>query len=260
MSQPLPPEVPAPRTEPSFGPGPDDASRAPDPDWWRSPAPLSPEAAAGPPPSSPPSFTPAPGSAAGTAGPEAGDDGSGAGPGRWTGVREEWSDTWATHGQEGIAAAHEIAVTIGEAVVSHLPSPETAAEKRGLDIRWLRLKYNVPAIALALLATWNGDSLAGSVARSIAMNGPFALLGWILLPALALGLLMLTPIGGPLGSVLVDLIRTVLFGLGRVVARAWHTAFTGYLLRLVAAVVVWGVIFGVARLLWRVAVNWLTGA
>ncbi|MCY0930903.1 hypothetical protein OTB20_32865 [Streptomyces sp. H27-H1] len=191
------------------------------------------------------------------------DDGDGE-PGedwwRFEGVREEWRDTWSEHGQEGLQAAHEIGVTIGEAVISHLPSPEAAAEKRGLDIRWLRLKYNVPAIALALLVTWNGESLAGSVARSIAVNGPFALLGWILLPALALGLLMLTPIGGPLGHVLVDLIRTVLYGLGRVVARAWTTTFTGYLLRLVAAVVVWGVIFGVTRLIWRVAVNWLTGA
>ncbi|MEW1724321.1 hypothetical protein [Streptomyces sp. NPDC093109] len=222
MSQPLPPEVPAPRAEQparlegnedAAGPGTDgaEAAGAAGEDWWR-----------------------------------------------FDGVREEWRDTWATHGQEGLAAAHELGASIGEAVAAHLPNPHTEAEKRGLDIRWMRLKYNVPGFILALLASWRGSAPAG-LPRSLAENGPVALLGWILLPALAVGLFMLTPVGGPLGSVLADLVRTVLRGLGVLVARAWNTAFTGYLLRLVVAVAVWGVIIVVARLVGRLAVNWLTG-
>jgi hypothetical protein len=179
---------------------------------------------------------------------------------RFGNVRDEWRGTWAEHGQEGMQAAHEIGVTIGEAVVSHLPNPHAVAEQRGLDIRWMRLKYNVPGILIALLVTWGGDSLSGSVARSIATNGPFALLGWVLLPVLAVGLFMLTPVGGPLGRVLVDIIRSVLGGLGRLLARAWDTAYTGYVLRLAVAVAAWAVIFGVVRLVGRVAINWLTGA
>jgi hypothetical protein len=163
---------------------------------------------------------------------------------------------------KGMAEAHEIGVTIGEAVAAHLPVPDVhaAAAKRGLDIRWLRLKYNIPGCLLALLATWGDDSLAEAVARSLIHHGPFALLGWILLPALALGLLMLTPMGGALGGVLVDIIRSVLRGVGVLVARAWRMAYFGYLLRLVVAVAGWSVVITLVRLIGRALIHFLTGA
>uniref|UniRef100_UPI003F4917ED hypothetical protein n=1 Tax=Streptomyces sp. CA-136453 TaxID=3240050 RepID=UPI003F4917ED len=175
-------------------------------------------------------------------------------------MREDWRETWSVHGSEGLEAAHEIAVTIGEAVVSHLPSPEAAAEKRGLDIRWLRLKYNVPAVFFASLVTWGGSTLSDGVANTLTHDGPFGLLGWVLMPLLLLGVLMVTPVGGPVGKLFFDILRRVLSGLGRLVARAWSVTLTGYLLRLVAATAVWAVVLGIARLIGRVAINWLTGA
>src|SRR4051812_39548694 len=195
VRQPLPPEVPTSSAGPA--PDPDAAGHEPEPDWWRVSAPLPPEGPpAEPEPESPekPAFKPAPDWSA-DAGPAPDPTDSE----RVTGVRDEWADTWATHGQDGLQAAHEIAVTIGEAVVSHLPNPEAAAERRGLDIRWLRLKFNLPGIVLALLMSGGSNSLSERLARTLATDGPFGLLGYLLLPLIVLGLFMVTPIGGPLG-------------------------------------------------------------
>ncbi|MEU4898243.1 hypothetical protein AB0B12_38050 [Streptomyces sp. NPDC044780] len=159
-----------------------------------------------------------------------------------------------------MAAAHEIGVTVGEAIVSRLPDPHAAAAKRGLDIRWLRLKYNVPAILIALLVTWRGASLADHVAQSVITNGPFALLGWILVPAVVIGLFMLTPVGGALGEALMGVIRNVLYALGRLIQRGWRIRYVGYWLRLIVAVAAWSVVIALVRLVGRAMIHFLTGA
>jgi hypothetical protein len=245
---PRPPDVPSPRSETPA------AEPAEGTEWWRSP----------PPPPPRPDSDP-PGGEASPPAPDASgaEDGPPADEGRrwhWDQVRGEWREAWDTHGQEAIQAAHEIGVTIGETVVAHMPNPHAAAEQRGLDIRWLRLAINVPAIALALLVTWGGDSPAEHMARSIARDGPFALFGWLLIPALALGLFVLTPVGGVLGEALVGVLRSVLYGIGRLIVRAWRVRFTGYLLRLVVAVAAWSVAIALARLMGRAVIHVLTGA
>ncbi|MDX3232498.1 hypothetical protein [Streptomyces sp. ME19-01-6] len=154
----------------------------------------------------------------------------------------------------------EIGVTISETVAAHLPNPHAAAQKRGLDIRWLRLKYNVPGILIATLVTWGDDSLAEAMARSLAEGGPLALLGWPLMFFLVLGLVMVTPLGGALGGVLMDAFRAVLQGLGRLIGRFWRVQYTGYLLRLIVAVFAWSVVIALARLIGRAVIHFLTGA
>ncbi|MFJ3699670.1 hypothetical protein ACIPW9_37060 [Streptomyces sp. NPDC090052] len=257
VSQPLPPEVPAPRPEPVPGldpeqpepgpaadtdPLPDAGAAAPAQDWWRTPAP---DEADRPSPGAP------------------GDDPdtpAGPGPGRWEGVREEWRDTWATHGQDGIQAAHEIGAEIGAAVAAHLPDPHAAAEQRGLDIRWLLLKYNVPGIAIALLVTWGGQSSANRMAHSVAHEGVLAPLGWVLMGGLVLGALMMLPIGSWLGTAFAGLVSSVIQGLVALTRRAWGTPYIGYLLRLALAVIVWSFVIAVVRLLGRMMIHFLTGA
>ena len=265
LRQPLPPEVPAARTEPT-APAAEAADEAPATEWWRA-APPPPEAppAAEPAPNGAqqPSFKPAPDWSKAPA-PEpadgTGDDAQEPGSGYLGRVGEDWRETWSVHGSEALDAAHEVAVTMAEAVVNHLPNPEAAAQRHGLDIRWLRLKYNVPAVFFASLVTWGGSSLSDGVVHTLSHDGPFGLLGWVLMPLLLLGVLMVTPVGGPVGKLFFDILRRVLSGLGRLVARAWSVTLTGYLLRLVAATSVWAVVLGIARLIGRVAINWLTGA
>ncbi|KAK1176692.1 hypothetical protein B7755_052100 [Streptomyces sp. NBS 14/10] len=154
----------------------------------------------------------------------------------------------------------EIGVTIGETMAAHLPNPQAAAQRRGLDIRWMRLKYNIPGILIATLVTWGDNSLAEAMARSLAEGGPLALLGWPLMAFLVLGLVMVTPLGGALGGVLMEAIRAVLQGLGRLIGRFWRVQYTGYLLRLIVAVVAWSVAIALLRLIGRAVILFLTGA
>lgn len=263
VRHPLPPEVPAPLSSP------EDDDEILGQEWWRRPPePAPPEIPAPraepspqPPPQEPaePGRAEAPGPA--PSGPDTAAEPSE--PAEWwrsSDVREEWRDTWATHGQEGIAAAHEIGAHIGEAISAHLPDPHAAAARRGLDIRWLRLKYNVPAVAFALLVTWRGQSAVDRMSASVTEDGIFAPLGWVLLFALALGVFLLLPIGSWLGSALAGLVTAVVHGLVRLFGRAWKTPYIGYLLRLAVAVAAWSFVIAVARLVGRGAVRLLTGA
>ncbi|MFJ2203323.1 hypothetical protein [Streptomyces violaceusniger] len=219
---------------------------APATEWWRLPA----QPPVPPPPAHPPA---APGEA-----PAAGADAPEAAP-----PAPPFGDPPGPV-PEGLHSAHEIGaeigMTIGEAVVAHLPDPHAAAARRGLDIRWMRLKINVPAVLVALVATWGGGGLADAMAHSVAESGPFALLGWILLPAIVVGLVLLTPVGGVLGRVLVDILRGVLQGVGRLWVRGWRMRGIGYVLRLVVAVGIWSVLLSVLRLTGRALIHLLTGA
>ncbi|MEU9428555.1 hypothetical protein AB0D87_38050 [Streptomyces sp. NPDC048342] len=259
VSQPLPPEVPMPRPEvqPELSDGP--FTDGPEDDWWRRPAqptevpaPRS-EPAAGPGPDAPPQ--------------QSGDHGMDAGEGapsqewwRSSDVREEWRDTWATHGQEGVAAATEIGEYIGNAIASRLPDPHAAAAKRGLDLRWLRLKYNIPALFIALLVTWRSHTAADRMTNFVAEDGIFAPLGVVLLFVLLLGLLMVLPIGSWLASAFSDLITWVVTGLIRLTGKAWTTPYIGYVLRLIVAVAIWSFVIAVVRVIGRAALHFLTGA
>ncbi|MET9415359.1 hypothetical protein ABZY03_14480 [Streptomyces klenkii] len=163
------------------------------------------------------------------------------------------------HGSEGIAAAHEIGAHIGEAISAHLPDPHAAAAKRGLDIRWMRLKYNVPAMVFALLVTWGGQSAVDRMSASIAKNGVFAPIGWVLMAGLLLLVLLVLPIGSWLGAAFANLIASILHGLVRLFGRAWKTPYIGYVLRLAVAVAVWSFVIAIGRLIARAVIHFLTG-
>ncbi|MFI1184527.1 hypothetical protein ACH4UT_34030 [Streptomyces sp. NPDC020799] len=199
-----------------------------------------------------------PGAGAGTA--DAGDGAAGSEWWRWSAVRDEVGDAWAVHGSEGVAAAHEIGAHIGEAISAHLPDPHASAAKRGLDIRWMRLKYNVPAIVLALLVTWGGQSAVDRMSASVAADGVFAPLGWVLLAGLLLLVLRMLPIGSWLGATLANLFTGIVNGLVRLFGRAWKTPFTGYVLRLAVAVAAWSFVIAVGRLIGRAVIRFVTGA
>ncbi|MFF8423352.1 hypothetical protein [Streptomyces sp. NPDC015680] len=244
VSQPLPPEVPAPRTEQpppevTKTDAPDapaaDTDPDPGPEWWRAPATGVPDWAA---------------------------DDESTPPGDGPGVPQQggWAgdDAASPPGIEGVIAAHEIGAQIGEAISSHLPGHQ--APSRKLDLRWLLLKYNVPGILLALLVTWGGRSGVDRMAAMVAEDGIFAPLGVVLLVVLAGAALMVLPIGSSLGAALGHLVSAVAVGLVRLVKRAWTTRYIGYVLRLAVAVAAWSVIIAVGRVIWRWAVHFLTGA
>ncbi|MFB7957856.1 hypothetical protein [Streptomyces sp. NPDC056045] len=239
VSQPLPPEVPAPRTEPPPpGPagldGPDPAVDTDPEPWWRAPATDVPEWAAA-------ADEPAPDEAPGV-------------PGQvpWPGSDADPA------GMEGIVAAHEIGAQIGEAISAHLPGPQVPSKK--LDLRWLRLKYNIPGLALAVLVTWSGRSGMDRMTAVVAEDGIFAPLGALLLVVLVGLAVMVLPVGSWLGAALGHLVSAVTVGLVRLVRRAWTTPYVGYVLRVVVAVVVWSFVLAVGRVVWRSAVHFLTGA
>lgn len=179
----------------------------------------------------------------------------------WQGadVRDELRETWAEHGREGLQAAYEIGGQIGETVTARLPDPYAAAQQRGLDVRWLRLGVNFPAVALALLVSWGGQSPAGRMTHYAAREGIFAPLGWVLLPALVLGVVMVLPFGGALGAAVGALVSAAARGVVGVVRRAWSVPVAGYVLRLAVAVAVWSFTIAAGRLVGRTAINWLTG-
>lgn len=190
VRQPLPPEAPMPGREPELdlplkdpvqagpepvvdaGPGPTagpDAGLAGQqtagPEWWRAPA--NPDQEEPGLPGNAPDVQKGPDPAG--AGDGADDTGGG-----WPGVREEWRHTWEHEGRDGVAAAYEIGAHIGEAISERLPDAHAAAERRGLDLRWLHLKINAPAIALALLVTWGGRSATDRMTASVAEGGLLA--------------------------------------------------------------------------------------
>ncbi|MEV5904947.1 hypothetical protein, partial [Streptomyces sp. NPDC052127] len=179
----------------------------------------------------------------------------------WDGeqVRGEMRDAWDTHGMEGVAAAHEIGAHIGDAIAAHLPDPHAAAARRGLDIRWMRLKYNVPALVLSGLATWRGRSPAERMVRYVGENGALAPVGWLVMAALVVGCLMLTPIGSALGSALAGLISQLISGAVRSVQRAWSAPVIGYVLKVIVATIVWSFLIALAVLAGRSAIRFLTG-
>jgi hypothetical protein len=197
---------------------------------------------------------------AGPSGPEGpGDDGA---PGEWwrtPDIRGELRDTWAEHGREGWQAAQEIGAAVGAAVAAHLPDPYAAAQRRGLDLRWLRLGLNVPALVLSLLVTWGGRSPEERMAAGIRAGGLFAPLGWVLLPVLVLGVLTALPFGGVLGAAAGALVSATARGLVTLLRRAWAVPYLGYVLRLAVAVAAWSFLLAAVHLTGRAAITLLTG-
>ncbi|TGA85746.1 hypothetical protein E4099_30750 [Streptomyces palmae] len=161
---------------------------------------------------------------------------------------------------EGVQIAHEVAVTIGEAVVSHLPDVHGAAAQRGLDIRWMRLKINIPGFVLGLMVVWSGNSLISAMAQTVKESGPFGLLGWLLVPAVMVGLVMVTPVGGSLGRALIAALQPILGGIGRLLARGWHVRGVGYVLRVAVAMAVWSLTIAILAVVGRALIHLLTGA
>lgn len=181
---------------------------------------------------------------------------------RYPDARQEWENTWAGEGQEARETAWEIGAQIGEAVAAHLPAPPgpppTPAEQgwRGLDLRWLGLKYNVPAVFFALLATWRGQSAVDGMTRSVTEDGIFAPLGWVLL-FVFFGLAVMVL---PLGNVFAELFASMFRGLTHLIVRAWKARYVGYLLRLLVAIAAWSFVIALLRVGGRAALNWMTGA
>jgi hypothetical protein len=253
VRRPLPPEVPVP------GPDAEVEGGGSGTEWWRKSAPLPPDVPA--PPAEPPSPSPtSPSRPADWWSKDSGGGEAGAGASGWDAIRQEWRDDWSVHGQEGLQAAHEIGASIGESIAAHLPNPHAAAERRRLDIRWLRLKYNVPGIAIALLVTWGGRSATDRMVHSVAIDGIFAPLGWVLLPALLLLVLRFLPLGSVLSEALGHLVVALAQGVVSLVKQGWTIPYVGYLLRLAVAVAAWSFVFAVARLIGRATIHFLTGA
>ncbi|GHB31210.1 hypothetical protein [Streptomyces chryseus] len=181
---------------------------------------------------------------------------------RYPDVRQEWQDAWANEAQEAREAAWEIGAQIGEAVAAHLPAPAgpppTPAEQgwRGLDLRWMGLKYNIPGALLALLVTWRGQSGVDAMTRSVTEDGIFAPLGWLLLVFLVGLAVMVLPIG----QVFANLVASIFRGLTNLIVRAWQAPYIGYLLRLLVAVAAWSFVIAVVRVGGRAAIHWMTGA
>ncbi|MEU5445791.1 hypothetical protein [Streptomyces griseofuscus] len=276
VRQPLPPEVPMPRPPVVPETDPAGAEQAPEGEWWRAadetdaaavPAPRqqpgpAPDPASDASPDSPgpaPSSAPASGPGDGTPEPEPGPE---QGTDWWHGsaVREELADVWSTHGQDGVAAAVEIGEFIGDAIASRLPDPYAPAGKPKLDVRWLRLKYNLPAVPIALLVTWGGHSAVDRMTGLVDQGGLLAPVGFVLIFVLLALILMTMPIGSMLAEALSHLVSWVVQTAIRLLGRAWTLPFTGYLLRLAGAVVIWSFVIAVGRVIWRGAVHLLTGA
>lgn len=177
-------------------------------------------------------------------------------------ARQDPQDSWSGEGQEAQETAWAIGAQIGEAVAAHLPAPPgpppTPAEQgwRGLDLAWLGLKYNVPAVFFALLATWRGQSAVDGMTRSVTEDGIFAPLGWVLL----IGLFVLAVMVLPFGHFLAELFASLFRGLTHLIVRAWTARYFGYLLRLLVAIAAWSFVIALLRVGGRAALNWMTGA
>lgn len=188
-------------------------------------------------------------------------------------IRAELRDTWRVHGPEALqgareigaplaeaaSTAYEIGTQIAQAISAHLPDPYAAAQRRNLDLRWLRLKVTIPALALSCLPPWGGQSAEGRMTHYMETQGLLAPLGWVLLPALLVGVLLVLPFGGLLGAALGGLVSAVLRSLLTLVRRAWSVPYLGYLLRLAVATAAWGFLIAVGRLAGRILIHWLAG-
>ncbi|GAA2912993.1 hypothetical protein [Streptomyces mexicanus] len=252
VRQPLPPEVPAPRPAAPDADAHAATSDADTAEWWRKPPPADPEAsqpraegAAGPGPAVPDASTGEP-------------QGEG---GWWNGesLRGELRDAWSDHGMEAVAAAHEIGAHIGGAIAAHLPDPHAAAAKRGLDIRWMRLKINLPAIALSTLVTWGGRSPFDRMVHTVTTDGILAPVGFVMMFGILIGVLMLMPVGSALATGISHLVNFLIGGLITLVRRGWSLPVTGYLLRLVVATAAWSFAIALLYVLGRGAIKFLTG-
>jgi hypothetical protein len=184
----------------------------------------------------------------------------------WRGddVRQELRDDWHDTSGEAVAAAREVgyqleqaAGTISDAVAAQA---YPAAKRQGLDIRWMRLSINIPAILLALLVTYGGRTTTDRMVETIAEDGPFAPLGWLLLAVMVLGVFMVLPIGAPLAQAVGNIVQWAAHGLIAAVRRGWHTPGIGYVLRLAVATFAWSFGFAVLYVGGRSIIHWLTGA
>lgn len=161
-------------------------------------------------------------------------------------------------GVEGVMAAHEIGVQIGEAISSSLPGHQS--QPRRLDLGWMLLRYNIPGVLLAVLVTWGGRSSVDRVAAMVDRDGLLAPAGVVLLVVLVGAALMVLPIGSWLGAALGHLVSAVAVGLVRLVQRGWSTRYVGYVLRLAVAVAVWSIAIVIGRVIGRAVIHFLTGA
>ncbi|MFD8549777.1 hypothetical protein [Streptomyces sp. NPDC059649] len=178
-------------------------------------------------------------------------------------------DTWEEHSAEALegareigaqmGAAVEIGAQIGDAIADRLPDPYAAADRRGLDLRWMRLGVNIPALLIAVAAWWWRIGPAVAAAEAVRADGILAPVGWVLLVVLLLGVLMMLPLGSMLASAISAIVTQATSLLWAGLVRAWRTRYLGYLLRLVLAVIAWVVIIGIGRVAWRLIITWLTG-
>ena len=241
--------------EPARQPPPKPPGSPPDPsrEWWRA-ASDAPDSELGQEPAGA-RIPPRPASPPRPVGPAAEDGPDGDEPS----TRDEVRETWREHGQDAVEAAHEIGAYIGDAIAAHLPDPQAAAQRRGLDIRWMHLRINIPAIVITLLGVWRGDSLADHTFRLIHRDGLLAPFGVILLFGLLILILATLPIGGPLLSAVSHLITWLTTGIVRGVRQGWNLPYIGYLLRLVLAVACWSCVIAVIILAGRGIIHILTG-
>ncbi|WKK27854.1 hypothetical protein QZH56_37015 (plasmid) [Streptomyces olivoreticuli] len=173
-------------------------------------------------------------------------------------ARTAWEGEPGEEIREGLA---EMGHQIAGAIATHMPNPHTAAKKRGLDIAWMRLSVNIPALGCAVLVTWSGTSLADRVTHQVVEHGPFAPLGWVLIAGLTGGIFVYaTPLGTALGGALAGLFHGLLDGLRALITRLKRSTIGGYLWRVTVATALWAVVFAVARIAGRSLIHILTGA
>ncbi|MFE6743892.1 ICP22 family protein [Streptomyces tubercidicus] len=186
----------------------------------------------------------------------------------WSKPADAARDAWAEHAPEAQAAWHEIGAQLGQAseigaqigdAIADRLDPNVPAQKRGLDISWLHLGLNIPALAMALAAWVWGVGPAAALVQTVRVEGAFAPLGWVVVVVGAVAILALVPVGTALASVVAHLVMAVV-GLARsALARAWRMRYVGYLLRLVLTTLLWVVALGFLRFAWRLTITWLTG-
>ncbi|MFI6771165.1 hypothetical protein [Streptomyces sp. NPDC050355] len=186
----------------------------------------------------------------------------------WSKPADAVKDSWAEHGPEAQAAlreigtqmgqAAEIGAQIGDAIADRL-DPNAAAQRRGLDIGWLHLGLNVPALAMAVAAWVWGVGPAAGLVQAVRVDGMLAPLGWVVLVVGLLGFLSLVPIGSVLASAVANLVMALVGVVRSALARGWRMRYVGYLLRLVLVTLAWVVVLGIGRFAWRLTLTWLTG-
>ncbi|RXS66699.1 hypothetical protein EST92_28510 [Streptomyces sp. TM32] len=186
----------------------------------------------------------------------------------WSKPADAARDAWAEHAPEAQAAWHEIGAQLGQAAeigaqigdaIADRLDPNIPAQKRGLDIRWLHLGLNIPAVSMAVAAWVWGVGPAAALVRTIRVEGALAPLGWVLLVAGVLAVLALVPIGSALAGAVAHLVMALAGLVRSALARGWRLPYIGYLLRLVLVTLAWVGVLGIARFAWRLTLTWLTG-